>query len=300
MTDFHPMALWQALVLSVLQGASELFPVSSLGHAVIVPALLHWKNAAEILDSNGPFLPFLVTLHLGTALALLIFYWKEWKRLIAAFFQQFSAKGAIAKDAYLINLVLLGTIPTGLIGFVAEKRLRGLFSSPLVAGAFLIVNGVMMIVAERMRRRAEDEEIEIYGEVTDHKPMADLTWVNALWIGLMQSLALLPGMSRSGATITGGLIAKMNHEDAAKFSFLLATPIILAAGLKEVPKLVHPANPMPHMLAISLIGFVVAGVTAYLSVRFLTRFFQTKRMDIFGYYCIALGAVTFAAMAIHH
>jgi undecaprenyl-diphosphatase len=294
------MTLFQALFLSILQGASELFPVSSLGHAVIVPELLHWKNADQILDSDGPFLPFLVTLHLGTALALLIFYWKEWRKLIGAFFQQFSVKGAIAKDAYLINLVILGTIPTALIGFLAEKKLRELFASAIWAGIFLVANGIMMIWAERARRGAEEEEMEIYGEITDRKPMVDLSWRTALWIGLMQSLALLPGMSRSGATITGGLMAKMDHADAAKFSFLLATPIIFAAGIKEVPKLRHPYEHMPHMSEYSMIGFVVAGVTAYLSVRFLTRFFETKRMDGFGYYCIVLGIVAIAVPYLHH
>ena len=293
------MSLFQALLLSVIQGASELFPVSSLGHAVIIPALLHWKNAADILDPDGPFLPFLVTLHLGTALALLIYYWSDWKRLIAAFFQQFSVKGAVAKDAKMINLVLLGTIPTAAIGFVAEKQLRELFASVLAAGIFLVINGCMMIGAEFMRRRAEEEEIEIYGEVTDRKPMNDLKWSNALWIGLMQSLALLPGMSRSGATITGGLLAKLDHADAARFSFLLATPIILAAGLKEVPKLRHPYEHMAHMGEYSAIGFVVAGVTAYLSVRFLTKFFETKRMDGFGYYCIVLGLAAVAVTVMH-
>jgi undecaprenyl-diphosphatase len=293
------MTLFQAIFLSLLQGASELFPVSSLGHAVVFPALLHWKNAADILDSDGPFLPFLVTLHLGTSLALLIYYWKEWKILVAAFFQQFSVKGAIKKDAYMINLVILGTLPTALVAFVLEKKLRELFAQPIIAGVFLVINGIMMIWAERVRRRAEEEEQAIYGEEAQQKPMGDLKWKQALIIGFAQTVALVPGMSRSGATITAGILSELSHEEAAKFSFLLATPIILLAGIAEVPKLRHLPEHIAHMGEYSLIGFFVSGITAYLTVRFLSKYFQTKRLDPFGWYCIVLGIGAVVASIVH-
>jgi undecaprenyl-diphosphatase len=284
------MTLIQALILSVLQGASELFPVSSLGHAVIIPALLRWSNAKEILDSNGPFLPFIVTLHLGTALALLIFYWKDWQKLVTAFFAQYTAKGASRADANLVNLLVVGTLPAAALAFLFEKKLRLLFGSPKFAAIFLIVNGFLMIGGELLRRKAAKE-----GPTPDRIKLAQLGIPKALAIGTAQALALLPGISRSGATITGGLLSRLGHEDAARFSFLLATPIIFAAGIKEVPKLAHLGEDS-NMLMYSVIGFFVSGITAYLSVKFLTKYFETNRLDPFGYYCIALGVLTLAVI----
>jgi undecaprenyl-diphosphatase len=293
------MTLIQALILSILQGASELFPVSSLGHAVIIPTLLRWPNAAQVVDPNGPFLPFIVTLHLGTALALLIFYWKEWKRLLIALAEQFTPRGAREKDAKMVNLLVVGTIPTAVIGLALEHKLRILFASAKFAAIFLIINGLIMIGGEMLRRRAVEQARE---DEVDETPAAkparirtgQLTYIQALAIGAAQSLALLPGISRSGVTITGGLLARLGHEDAANFSFMLATPIILAAGIKEVPKLRHADPSQPHMMLYSAIGFVVSGITAYLSVKFLTKYFETNRLDPFGYYCIVLGVVTLA------
>ncbi len=296
------MTLIQALILSVLQGASELFPVSSLGHAVIVPALLHWRNAPEILNPEGPFLPFLVTLHLGTALALLIYYWSDWRRIITAFFEQFTKRGGITRDAQLANLVIAGTIPTALIAFVLEKKLRLLFASPKFAAIFLIVNGALMLGGELLRRRSSAGtkafDTRHAESAATHTTIARLDLKQAVGIGLAQSLALIPGISRSGATITAGLSLGLSHEDALRFSFLLATPIILLAGLHEVPKLRHLHQAAGgHMGLYSVIGFFVSGVTAWLSVKFLERYFKTNRLDPFAYYCIALGLVTLGVIA---
>ncbi len=291
------MTLIQALILSVLQGASELFPVSSLGHAIVVPTLLSWTNAPQILDPEGPFLPFLVTLHLGTALALLIFYWKTWQRVIGAFFGQFSAKGEKSDDAKVANLLVAGTIPAGILGFVLEHKLRILFSSAKFAAVFLIINGIIMIAGEFLRRGAAKKEEG--NDAGGRKPLPEIGFGSAIAIGCAQALALIPGISRSGVTITGGLLAKLKHEDAANFSFLLATPIILAAGIKEVPKLRHHAAGAPHMGEYSAIGFVVSGIVAYISVKFLTKYFETNRLDPFGYYCILLGAVVLAMLKFH-
>jgi undecaprenyl-diphosphatase len=284
------MTWFQVLFLSVLQGASELFPVSSLGHAVVVPALLGWTNLSDVFDPAGPFLPFLVMLHLGTATALLIFYWKDWQGIISAFFGQFGTK-AKSVNATIANLLLAGTIPTAILGFVFEKKLRNLFASPKYVAILLIVNGVMMIVGEMLRQSSVKKDAD--AKSSESKTIDQLSTGQAIGIGIAQSFALLPGISRSGATITGGLLAKLGHESAARFSFLLATPIILAAGILEAPKLRHnQAGHIPHIMEYSAVGFVVAGITAYLSVKFLTKYFETNRLDPFGYYCIILGAVT--------
>ncbi len=302
------MTLLQVLFFSVLQGASELFPVSSLGHAVVFPALLHWRNAGQILNTDGPFLPFIVTLHLGTALALLVYYRKDWANLAKAFFQQFGGKSNASRDAHIANLLIVGTIPAGLLGLVLEKKLRLLFASPTKAAVFLIVNGFLMIIGEALRRYRDQQHTykmrglrskdpnEVY--VPDYGvSLSKLSIFNALIIGSAQALALIPGISRSGVTMTAGLLlVRLSHEEAARFSFLLATPIILAAGIFEVPKLRHEHGvAMPHIAMYSAIGFVVAGITAYFSVKFLSHYFEKSRLEPFGYYCIALGLLTLFA-----
>lgn len=285
--------------MSILQGASELFPVSSLGHTIVLPTLLGWKNID--LSSDSPFLPFVVTLHLGTALALILFYWREWARLVVAFFRSLMG-GKEDADAKIAWLLLAGTIPCGLLGFLFEHQLRQIFGSPMNAAIFLIINGVLMIAGERIRRGAEvspakEEELKSTGQ---RKRLDQLTFPQAIGVGLAESLALFPGISRSGATIVAGLLARLTHEDAFRYANLLATPIILAAGVLEVPKLGQGSAHMPHMIEYGAIGFVLAGITAWLSVKFLTKYFETKRLDPFGYYCILLGAATLAVLYFHH
>lgn len=313
------MTLVQAIILSILQGASELFPVSSLGHAIVLPVLLGWKNFDA--TPTGPFLPFLVVLHLGTALALIVFYWSEWKSIVGSFFRQFSRKRGEPRslDAHIANLLLIGTIPAALIAFVLEKKLRTLFSSPRDAAILLIVNGIIMIGGEMVRRAADGGSSEsrrretVATSATDEPEASSragsrrrkrlsldrVGWESAFLIGVAQASALLPGISRSGVTITGGLLARLRHADAARFAFLLATPIILLAGIAEVPKLAHHHGSVPHIGEYSAIGFVLSGLTAYASVKFLTRYFETNRLSPFGYYCIALGAIVLAVMHTH-
>jgi undecaprenyl-diphosphatase len=272
------MSVVQALWLAVLQGFSELFPISSIGHAVLVPKLVGWN-----VDQQSPtFLPFLVMLHLGTAAALLLFFWRDWLALIGALLRSV-VRGKLSNDAdeHLAWMVVFGTIPTGIIGLFLETPLRRLFAAPLVAAVFLIVNGFIMFFGERLRLRAP--LLKSHG-------LDSLSWRTAVGIGIVQSAALIPGISRSGTTIVAGLLADLEHEAAARFSFLLATPIILAAGLLEVPVLLGP--PGRSMLALALFGGVAAGVTAWLSVKFLMRYFQFGRLDPFAYYCWAFGALS--------
>jgi undecaprenyl-diphosphatase len=269
------MSLAQALWLAVLQGISELFPISSIGHTVLVPRLIGWD-----LDQTSPtFLPFLVMLHLGTAGALLLFFWRDWLAIIAAWLRSV-VRGKLTgdPDEHLAWMLVAGTVPTGILGFFLESRLKALFAAPTLAAIFLFVNGFIMLAGERLRRRSQSE-----------KRLDSLTWPKAALIGLAQSAALIPGISRSGSTIVASLLAGLSHEAAARFSFLLATPVILAAGLLEVPLLFGPDG--RAMLGLALIGGLVAAITAFLSVKFLMRYFEFGRLDPFAYYCWAFGAL---------
>ena len=273
----NDLDLFQALVLAVVQGITELFPVSSLGHAVILPHLFRWS-----IDQNSEtFLPFLVALHVGTALALLIYFWRDWWILLSSLLPGDGpqAEGKAEARRVLI-LLILGTIPAGLLGLIFRSRLTTLFADFHVAAIFLILNGVLLAAGEFLRRRAGSMQL------------ASLKPWQAFAIGTSQAIALLPGFSRSGATMVGGLLVGLEHQAAARFSFLLATPIILAAGVLEVPKLLQPAN--RAALPAAVLGGVVAGVLAYLSTAFLMRYFKQQEVNAllpFAVYCVLLGAV---------
>ena len=268
------MTTFQALLTAILQGLTELFPVSSLGHAVLLPQVLGW----EIDQSADYFLPFLVVLHLGTAAALLIYFWRDWINLLLAVLGRGPASER-RRSWRLIFLIVVATIPAVILGFTFEKAIRVLFGAPVVAAAFLIVNGSVLYVAERLRRRGANH------------PLESMTWRGALVIGLLQSTALLPGISRSGATMVGGLLVGLHHKESAHFSFLIATPIIIGAAVLEVPKLMH------EHASISILAWIagaVAGITAYLSIAFLMHYFRRhdfEALDPFAYYCWAVGAI---------
>jgi undecaprenyl-diphosphatase len=272
----NDLDLFQALVLAVVQGVTELFPVSSLGHAVILPHLFRWS----IDQSSETFLPFLVALHVGTALALLIYFWRDWWMLLSSLLPgdgpQVDGK---AEARRVLILLILGTIPAGLLGLIFRSRLTTLFADFRVAAIFLILNGVVLALGEILRRRAGSMQL------------ASLKPWQAFAIGTSQAIALLPGFSRSGATMVGGLLVGLEHQAAARFSFLLATPIILAAGVLEVPKLLQPAN--RAALPAAIVGGIVAGVLAYLSTAFLMRYFKQQEVNAllpFAVYCALLGA----------
>ena len=279
------MATWQAALLGLLQGATELFPVSSLGHAVILPTLLHWT----FKQSDPTFLPFLVLLHLGTAGALLVLYREDWVRIVSGFFRA-ALRGRVKDgDERLAMLLVVGTVPTGLVGVFFQKQLQALFASPRAAAVFLIVNGCLLFGAELLRRQAERRaRLGELGREKQEEAFTDVTGLGyraALLVGACQVLALFPGISRSGVTMGGGLLAGLRHEEAARFSFLLATPIIAAAGLLEVPQLLHPGVP----LGAYLLGAVLAGLAAYGSARFLLRYFRSGRLDPYAAYCVVVG-----------
>jgi undecaprenyl-diphosphatase len=270
------MSYLHALVIAILQGATELFPVSSLGHAVIVPALLGWN-----FNQHAPvFLPFLVLLHLGTAAALLLYFWRDWWALAIGVLG-LSDPQRVRESRHIFLLLVVATIPAAFLGAVLEHQIRRLFETPLTASIFLA-----LIVGERLRRRAANG--------TASRPLATLTLTDAVVVGAWQCLALLPGLSRSGATITGGLLRGIDHAAAAHFSFLIATPVILGATVLEVPKLLHASVPA-GTFQVASVAAVVAGVTAFASTAFLMRYFRNNdkwALDPFGYYCIAAGLIS--------
>ena len=286
------MTTVQALFIGLLQGATELFPVSSLGHAVVLPSLLRWSYQ----QSDPAFLPFLTLLHLGTATALLILYWRDWLAIITGFFRA-AVRGKIqTADERMAMLLVVGTVPTALVGLFFKESLTRLFASPRIVAGFLVLNGLMLLGAEVLRRRDERRAahaatVRLELEQT-YRRAGDLTFRAALLVGMAQILALLPGFSRSGATMSGGLLAGLRHQEAARFSFLLATPIIFGAGIVEVPLLFRPGVPLGLYTAAA----VLAGLAAYGSARFLIRWFKEGRLDPYGWYCVAAGLVSLALL----
>lgn len=268
------------MLLALLQGVSELFPISSLGHTVLVPALLHWN-----VDRRDPtFLAFIVVLHLGTAIALLLFYWRDWLVIVRALFASI-ARGRLEnnRDERVAWLLVVGTVPVGVLGIIFQDPIRNLFGSTTLVAAFLIVNAFVMFFGEFLRKRQHAEAAKKY------KQLQEMSWLQSIVVGTAQALALFPGISRSGSSIVAGLLIDLNHEDAAKYSFLLATPVILAAALLEIPKLWAP---QAHVVAVqAALGAIVAGLAAYASVAFLTRYFKHNDLRPFGWYCLAFGVL---------
>jgi undecaprenyl-diphosphatase len=284
----------QAIVLGVLQGVTELFPVSSLGHSVILPQLLGWTDVVAAQSApESWFLAFLVGLHVATALALLFFYRSTWARIVAGLGASIRTRRIDSPDQRLAWLLVVATVPAGLLGLLLEHSLRVLFATPIAAAVFLFVNGLILLFGERVRRRAEVRRVIAAHPTTPDgdRRLDTLAFGEAAGIGLAQAFALLPGISRSGITMVAGLVRGLDHEDAARFSFLLATPIILAAGVYKLPDLLGPNG--DGVRSEILVGSIAAGIAAYLSVRFLTRWFTTRTLTPFAIYCLVVGALAF-------
>ncbi len=283
------MAAFYAFALAVLQGITELFPISSLGHVVIVPALFGWS-----VEQRSPaFLPFVVVLHVGTAAALLLYFWRDWLFVAQGLVGIGGRSSRSAAEARrLLGLIIVATLPAVVIGFVAEKWVRGLFASPFVAALFLIVNGFLLLAGDRLRNRAPDHG--------GQRRLTTLGWRGALAIGAWQCTAFIPGISRSGAAMVAGLFAGLHHTEAAHFSFLIATPIIAGAAVLEVPKLL--ALPDAGISSLAIAAGIAAGVTAYASVAFLMRYFRRHNFDDalvpFAIYCWAAGAAAALVLAL--
>lgn len=295
----------QAIVIGLLQGVSELFPVSSLGHSVLIPALLGWHNLVNGQSAGESFyLAFVVGLHVATAGALILYFWRDWVAIARGFFHSLKTRSIETADERIAWLLVVATIPVGLTGFLFEHTFRTLFAKPSVAAVFLMINGLILAGAELLRRRqartdsrptptaatsdpADYKAGDLTPSVAADRRLATLSFGSGIAIGSAQILALFAGISRSGVTMAAGLVRKLNHEDAARFSFLLATPIILAAGVLKIPDLFGTlGNGIRGQI---LAGSIAAGVAAYLSVRFLLRWFQTRTLWPFSIYCLAVG-----------
>ena len=297
----------QAVVIGLTQGVTELFPISSLGHSVLLPAVIggSWeplvRQSASADSSSSFYLAFIVALHVATALALLLFFRHEWVRIVRGFLislrPSFAARRIVADDpdGQLAWLIVIATIPVGVTGLAFEHTFRTLFAKPLAAALFLAVNGVILLVGERLRRRSEvatagsPATADItQGEFTSGtRPVLDLTPKEALLVGTFQIGALFAGVSRSGIAMVAGLTRGLSHEDAARFSFLLATPVIFAAGVLKLPSLAGPSA--AHIHGQVLVGMLVAFCAAYASVKFLVRYFETRTLTPFAVYSLVVG-----------
>jgi undecaprenyl-diphosphatase len=316
----------QAIVIALVQGVTELFPVSSLGHSVLVPAWIggSWETlvtqSSQASSEASFYLAFIVALHVATALALLFFFRADWVRIVRGFLRSVPRSlrerrvSALDPDERLAWLIVLATIPVGITGLALEHVFRTVFAKPVAASAFLFVNGLILLAGERLRRRSEDLAPEMAGaEVGEHEAsgsrtaldvaeahasdtrISRLPYLDGLAIGSLQILALLAGISRSGVTMVGGLWKGLSHEDAARFAFLLATPVILAAGVLKVPSLFGSAG--EHIHGQVAVGFIVCGIAAYLSVRFLVRYFETHTLTPFAIYCLIAGGISLLRFA---
>lgn len=294
----------EAVIVGAAQGITELFPVSSLGHSVLVPALIggQWAQDLNVSAPQSPYLAFIVALHVATAAALLVFFWRDWVRIVAGFFSSLRHHRMQTPDERLAWLIVAGTIPVALAGLALEKMFRTTLGKPIPAAVFLILNAVTLYAAEVLRKRGSraalpDPAEPDHGDVAIDNRLAQLPMGQGVLIGSAQILALLPGISRSGIAMVAGLWRGLSHEDAARFSFLLATPIILAAGVYKIPELFGPMG--TGLGGQFLAGSIASFVCAYLAVRYLTRYFQTRTLTPFAVYCALAGVAGLAWLTLH-
>jgi undecaprenyl-diphosphatase len=294
------ISYFQAIVIGLLQGVTELFPISSLGHSVLLPAWLHWDSITKGQSTESPYLAFLVALHVATALALLVYFRNDWVKIIGGFFRTLRTRTVETPDEKMAWLLIVATIPAGILGLAFEHSLRTLFAKPLAASIFLTINGVILLFGEWVRRRSAVRELVATHETSHSESEVGrrpdtLGFKEAVVVGIAQMGALFAGISRSGITMVAGLARGLDHEDAARFSFLLATPIIFAAGVYKIPDLTgHLGNGIRGQ---ALVGGVFAAVAAFFAVHFLVRFFQTRNLMPFAIYCLLAGGISIIRFA---
>ncbi len=327
----------EAIIVGLIQGTTELFPVSSLGHNVLIPALVggSWKADLNVSEAESPYLAFVVGLHVATAIGITTYFWRDWVRIIGGFFSSIARREFRTPDQKLAWMIILATIPVGLVGLVFEHKFRVIFAVPSRAAIFLVANGIILYAGERFRTRrsrAADEQVarereaepalisaggapgadrvagahssgqravrqqEMVSAIQADRRLTSFSFWQAVIIGSAQILALLAGISRDGVTMVAGMFRGLSREDAARFAFLLATPVILAAGVLKIPDLFgHLGDGIrPQILA----GSIVSGIAAYLSVRFLMKYFQTRTLTPFAIYCFVFGLASFAYLTL--
>jgi undecaprenyl-diphosphatase len=296
----HHLSWLEAGVIGAVQGVTELFPVSSLGHSVLIPAWIggSWSRDLNVAEPESPYLAFIVGLHVATAIALIIFFWRDWVRIIRGLGSSIVHRQVKTPDQRLAWMLILATIPVGLVGLIGEHWLRTTLGKPVPAAIFLTLNGLLLLGAERLAHRdlnAEYVDERESGHESDAR-VATQSMTSAVLVGSAQILALAPGISRSGVTMVAGMFKGLTREDAARFSFLLATPVILAAGALKVGDLTGPLG--AGIRGQVLFGSLMSGVGAYLSVRFLTRYFANRSLRPFGVYCIVAGIASLILFAV--
>ncbi len=286
----HPISVFQAVVLGFLQGVTELFPISSLGHTVLFPTLFGWNSIVRVQSQPESFwLAFVVMLHVGSALGLLIYFWRDWVKIVKAFFRTLRYRRVTTPTERLAWLIIFASIPPGIIGLLLEHPIRVALAKPEAAAIFLTINGFMLLGAERLRRTSEVRTLaQREGAKADGgRRLETLDYREAGVIGLAQSTALIPGISRDGVCMTAGLVRGMDHVDSARYAFLLATPIILAAGIFKFPDLTGPLG--DGVRGAALIALLSAMAGSLVSVRFLLRYFEKRTLTPFGIYCVVFG-----------
>lgn len=287
---------WQGFVLGVLQGISELFPISSLGHTVLFPTLFRWHNiVAWQSRPESPWLAFVVMLHVGSAVGLLVYFWREWIAIIGGFFTSLRKRRVETPTERLAWLIIVATIPVGILGLLLEHPVRVALAKPLSAAIFLIVNGFILLAAERYRRRAEVRELARREGLNPdgYRELDTLEYKEAAVIGTVQTVALIAGISRDGVVMSTSVVRGLDNADAARFGFLLATPPILAAGVLKFSDLTGPLGNGGVRTA-AFAAAIAAAVTAVFTVHFLTRYFRRGNLRPFGLYCILFGAAMVA------
>jgi undecaprenyl-diphosphatase len=286
---------FQAIVLGALQGITELFPISSLGHTVLFPHLFGWNNiVAWQSRPESPWLAFIVMLHVGSAVGLLIYFWRTWVELVVAFFVSLARmirlrRWAVETQAErLAWLIVVSSIPTGILGLALEHQARTATAKPLIAAIFLVVNGFILLGAERLRRRAEVRALaRREGRGEEGRELTSLSYGEAGGLGVVQAAGLIAGISRDGSVMAGGLSRGLDNSDAGYYSFLLATPIILAAGIFKFGDLTGPLG--AGVRGPAVIAAVVAAVFAIITVHFLSRYLKRGNLIPFGIYCALFG-----------
>jgi undecaprenyl-diphosphatase len=292
-----PLTWFQAVVLGLLQGVTELFPISSLGHTVLFPTLFGWDALVRAQsDPESFWLAFVVMLHVGSAIGLLIYFWRDWVEIVRAFFATLRRRRITTPTEKLAWLIIVTSIPTGILGLVFEHPVRVALAKPTTAAVFLIINGVILLGAEHLRRRADIRALAAREGPGSTRAVTTLSYREAVGIGVAQSSALIPGISRDGVCMTAGLLRGLDNEDAARFAFLLATPIILAAGLFKFSDLTGPLG--AGIRGQAVVAAVCAAIASIVSVHYLLRYFKTRNLVPFGIYCMAFGAAMVVYIAV--
>lgn len=279
------LSYFQSIVTGILQGFSELFPISSLGHSVLVPAWIggSWERfLSNETSGESPYLLMIIALHVASSLTLIWFFRERWIALIKAFFTSLTKRSGFNPSERLIWKILLATIPVGVLGILFQDQVGDLFSDPFAVGAFLFLNGALLAGIEIFKKYRIKRELPDSEEIGNRQ---------ALLIGVAQSAALFPGISRFGITMSAGLARGLSHSAASDFAFLIATPVIFGAGLLKLPKLFDPE--ISHIIGPVIVGAIVSAICTYISIAFLVKWFRTHTLYPFAIYCLIVGALSF-------